>query len=803
MTDYALVDILKERKWKHALFTTYALSLTFFESYVLRYLHQQDCRDIYLITDADGYQMSLSERRSYMVGQEYKLIPVALPKGIFHPKCIYLSSSEGDILAVGSGNMTFGGFGRNLEVFEIFDPIENSKVFIDFSKFLESLDARKDFIAPDKSWIQLFSSFAKKAAIGTAVENSEPRLLNSVSVPIINQLENICSNHFFSQKITILSPFHDPDGIAVRNLASKLSAKKIQIALPQKQKTTFPFHKAKDWGLDISAVKPVTKHGNRTLHAKWIDIHLGDGTGLTFTGSVNATNKSLCSIDNIEVGVLRQDDMKSPWMTWEEVPIPIDIEEQKYRSSGLGKKYLIHASIRGDGVITGTVIAMSEVAGEWEGYLENSLADQIRLKIQADENGWFTHIIQADELLSLSGLQLCLFKGDKQARGWVNQEDILKLSREQRSIKRFITREETVDDEIALLNYLSLSANRHLAVFSRPISIIKDYNKAKNKNDEITIKIELADIAPDSEWPPMDNGSATQGFPGGRHVEIFAQLRRRLLGHTNWHVDKKKTIGPSDLDDDDPESLKEKETTIKPVIDKLDYFDNCIKECIDKSLNATSRRAALVIWFEVKMYMLQRYQKRDEGLGFAWEWFQKVCTSKLIVKDFGPLEQHLFTVAAVLAYKGRQLIEIHEGLERFAGGEISVDLANEFLLDNYDVGFLCFLLNGEDVLLHDIIRSIFETTTLREMLSFTLKEYESNKRINEFSPLFKSKAGNEFLHILKQKPKAQFYKNIVNSNLSICSFCFMTLSEQAKNDLKYCRIARCTSCGKFIINLQP
>ncbi len=49
------------------------------------------------------------------VGQEYRLIPVALPDGVFHAKCLYLAGDEGDLLLVGSGNVTFGGHGRNTE----------------------------------------------------------------------------------------------------------------------------------------------------------------------------------------------------------------------------------------------------------------------------------------------------------------------------------------------------------------------------------------------------------------------------------------------------------------------------------------------------------------------------------------------------------------------------------------------------------------------------------------------------------------------------------------------------------------
>src|SRR5690348_10572353 len=84
-------ELLAAARWKHALFTTYALSLSYFESEVLRPLHYAGCDDIWLIVDAEGYRRSLLERRSKRVGQEYRLIPAALPHGILHAKSIYLS----------------------------------------------------------------------------------------------------------------------------------------------------------------------------------------------------------------------------------------------------------------------------------------------------------------------------------------------------------------------------------------------------------------------------------------------------------------------------------------------------------------------------------------------------------------------------------------------------------------------------------------------------------------------------------------------------------------------------------------
>ena len=67
---------------------------------------------------------------------------MALPNGVFHPKCIYLSGADGDVLLVGSGNLTFGGFGRNVEVLEVMTAAVCPWVFHEFGEYLNALGSR-------------------------------------------------------------------------------------------------------------------------------------------------------------------------------------------------------------------------------------------------------------------------------------------------------------------------------------------------------------------------------------------------------------------------------------------------------------------------------------------------------------------------------------------------------------------------------------------------------------------------------------------------------------------------------------
>jgi len=810
MTNFALAEILSLKSWKHALFTTYVLSLTFFESYVLRSLHQQGCREIFLITDADGYQMSLSERRSNRVGQEYRLIPVALPKGVFHPKCLYLSSDSGDLLAVGSGNMTFGGFGRNLEVFDILEPLDAPQAFLDFAEFLELLENRDDFVIPDNTWIERFSSLARNSVKGqSATPGATPTLLHSVVEPIADQVIDVCSSHNGCNKLTVLSPFHDPKGTAIRELAAKASVNQIEIALPPKSgnHTTFPFPEAVLWGIPLSAVKPVGAYTDRPLHAKWMEIEFNDGNKLTLSGSINATSKALCSTDNIEVGVLRVDDSGETWANWQEAQIPTIINKHAYSAAGLGQKCLIHASIRNDGVISGLIIATGAVTGEWFGYLENGNADQVPVVILVDENNQFLQPIPGiEQVIYSSGLQLILTQGERRARGWVNQEHILKLTREQRSIIRLINREETIDDDMVLLDYLSMSANKHLSAFNKPINTEpKSPKSAENETPNNTF-IKLSEIAPDSDSFFAQDHSASTDYARDRDLDMFTQLRRRLLGHKQGEKEGTKTL--FNVEDDDADHLVDKRTSTRQLANKLDVFEDNIKECVAKAPDVASKRAALVIWFEVKLHMLQRHQEKETALNFIREWLRNVCSEKLQDAHPGPLEQHLYTAAAICskitegsAKEQDELVFIHEGLEHFAGGEVDEKRAEQLLLDHPDIAFSSFLVGSEDYSLRGSLNKLLATETIRKRLSDILTCLKEGKIFDENSFIFSSKVGKAFLQILK-RGRTQSYKEMLPGR-PICAFCYFELTVQAQQHLKYFRIAQCSHCSRFTLNLEP
>src|SRR5205814_8026212 len=117
-------------------------SLSFFESLVLRQLRVAGCNDITVFVDPLGYCNSLIESQLIGAGSSYRLIPVSAEGGAFHLKFCFLEAEaeqDPDCLLVGSGNLTFGGYGNNAELLDVFLSSEQPGIFNAFAGVVDAL----------------------------------------------------------------------------------------------------------------------------------------------------------------------------------------------------------------------------------------------------------------------------------------------------------------------------------------------------------------------------------------------------------------------------------------------------------------------------------------------------------------------------------------------------------------------------------------------------------------------------------------------------------------------------------------
>src|SRR5690554_784418 len=146
------LDLAKSAPWNSVLFTTYSLSLSFFEAVVIDALIRGGARNPTILSDPEGVRAGLSELGARLVGRDYELLPVERIGGVFHPKLSAFLGDDDAHLLVGSGNLTFGGWGGNFEQIEHLHPSFAPEAIADAAEFLEllELDERIRLPATDK-----------------------------------------------------------------------------------------------------------------------------------------------------------------------------------------------------------------------------------------------------------------------------------------------------------------------------------------------------------------------------------------------------------------------------------------------------------------------------------------------------------------------------------------------------------------------------------------------------------------------------------------------------------------------------
>jgi hypothetical protein len=811
--EFNLINIFEERKWKSALFLTYALSLTFFETIILRKLQNVGCEEIWIVPDADGYQMSLSERKSAYVGQEYRVVPVILKNGIFHPKCVYLSSEDGDLLIIGSGNLTFGGYGKNLEVAEILEPEKTPQAFIDFGVFLDNLPERNDLKIPETNWISKFSTFSKAAVKNININSAENvRVISTVKKNIISQLLDNCNSLGEINKIYSLSPFYSNDAEFIRMFSEETSAESVSISLAPDNlnASPFPFKKTINWKTKVTAVVPdfnSKESEHRKLHAKWIECHGHNNKKIILTGSINSTNTAMLTTNNIEVGVLRTDVDKNKWINWKKTKIPSEQNKNIYPEKMGQNRCIVYANLH-ETSISGYIIHRDNVSGEWQAILVKPDGENINFCVWVDESGFFKETLpQIENFSYASSLQIQLNKNGIVGRGWINQENVLRISSQNRlniiSWHRIINNESTDDDEIALLHYLSIHADEHLKVFN---SAIKTSNvKKSDDSDNIYVNVEL--LKPETGAQESQPISSHQNLYKEEGLDrVLSQLRKKFMGHNN----KKNIPHVVALDklDDEADGDNSQEDNSK-LLKGLKKFDQAMRSMLTPSLSNKSRTAILSIYLEVTLNMLiSRLNDIDSALDFINQWFNYACQNSRLERDITSLEQHAYATAAIISYRTlksnvlssfdqyQELQLIHDKLECFMGEEIIETNSIDRLEELY---YIPALTNEKYEIVVESFAKMLSHKTIRTELCEVLDSINNSESICNF-PRAHNECWSKLFSLIKQKKKI-IYKECYPDN-SACPHDNILLPNSEQSNLAKHRLAICPSCGKFIVRTK-
>jgi hypothetical protein len=156
---------------------------------------------------------------------------------------------------VGSGNLTFGGWGYNTEVLDVLIPGTDSNCFADLAGFLEAVAEAAGpggrlgiERLPD---LGRFVETCQRASRAPGSGNS--RLLHTVSEPLDVQLGRVARELGGATSLTVVSPFFSGH-VGVMHLARALSCERISVAVPPVAPAIFDFASFRQASFSVSPV---------------------------------------------------------------------------------------------------------------------------------------------------------------------------------------------------------------------------------------------------------------------------------------------------------------------------------------------------------------------------------------------------------------------------------------------------------------------------------------------------------------------------------------------------------------------
>lgn len=221
------LDLVSAGKWDKAVFTTYALSLSFFEGVILDALMRGRSKEVLILADVSGVKAALGEQGARRAGRDYQIEPIAVASSCFHPKVSVLTSGGDAHLLVGSGNLTFGGWGNNLEILEHLHPSFAREAILDAADFFEEVASSNRLQHGVSVPCGSIAEDLRRSVSPFHPSNPDIRMVNSLGGAISEQLVELAGDLGAARRLLVASPFWDANGRGIDDLCARLDLDQV------------------------------------------------------------------------------------------------------------------------------------------------------------------------------------------------------------------------------------------------------------------------------------------------------------------------------------------------------------------------------------------------------------------------------------------------------------------------------------------------------------------------------------------------------------------------------------------------
>jgi hypothetical protein len=226
--------------------------------------------------------------------------------GAFHAKVMIVAGRERAVVAIGSGDLSPGGWGLNKESWTVATADREAcpELVADVADWLRSLDSLCALTPLAASGISRTAALLEELAVEADIVDTGHRLVHSSAQPIIGQLPRGEVDH-----LLLYAPSHDERTAAVQELIVRLRPARVTLAVQSGGRTVIqPTALRRVIAAAGIPVEIVEDAGERYRHEILVEAVRPDGSRWALTGSPDLSVRALVTPaekgGNIEVGMV-------------------------------------------------------------------------------------------------------------------------------------------------------------------------------------------------------------------------------------------------------------------------------------------------------------------------------------------------------------------------------------------------------------------------------------------------------------------------------------------------------------------
>lgn len=324
------LSALKRQAVDNCIILTYNANLVFFEYMLFEPLYAAGCRNTLIVSDPHQYDAALADAPLLRyAGQRYLFMPGRTsPSGAFHPKLVFLTSSDGGKVFLLSGNLTQAGYTRNWEVVTSFEYNVKSPNPIAWLACRWAFDTLLRIVQTSEA-DELAHQRLERLIGTTAWLRQEPAIAPEANSWLLHNLGTSLFDQVSAQyhrddgspvrEIVAISPYFDPNARAVEKFLTDFTPQQLSLYThkdthglnPRALRTVLERH-TPDFQINHLSL------ADRALHAKLLLLRTQRGVWLA-AGSANLSRPAWlhpAETGNTEMVLLRFESDSTYFDTW-------------------------------------------------------------------------------------------------------------------------------------------------------------------------------------------------------------------------------------------------------------------------------------------------------------------------------------------------------------------------------------------------------------------------------------------------------------------------------------------------------